>query len=50
MCGMVLPKSVNELCYFKAARKDKSAVPSAQETVKNIIRGQVGYHINLFYA
>lgn len=28
--------------FFKAARKDKTGVPSVQETVKKIIRGQVG--------
>ena len=27
--------------FFKAARKDKTGVPSVQETVKKIIRGQV---------
>lgn len=29
-------------CFFKVARKDKSVVPSVQETVKKIIQGQVG--------
>ena len=30
--------------FLKAARKDKTVVPSVQETVKRIIRGQVGIH------